>query len=65
MDAILALQVAIGVIAHNLKGTRLDAGIIRLEEVADHAFVAILLSPAHIHAHQHLRPILCLCAACS
>ena len=65
MHAILALEKAIGIFALYLQSTGLDAGIISIQEVAYHTFISIVLCPTHIHAHEHLRPVLGLCTASS
>ena len=58
MHAVLGLQPAIGVVALDLDGGRFDAGLFALGffDVVD--LEAVLLGPAHIHAQQHVGPIL-------
>ena len=63
MHAALGLEPAVGVVALDLDGRRLDAGLfaLRLLDVVD--LEAVLLRPAHIHAQQHAGPVLALGAA--
>ena len=63
MHAGLGLQPAIGIVAGDLDGGGLDAGLftLLLLEVLD--LEAVLLRPARVHAQQHLRPVLALGAA--
>lgn len=58
MDAALGLQPAIGVGAGDLQRGGLDAGLLALAFFHQLYFIAVLFGPAHIHAHQHLRPVL-------
>ena len=61
MHAILTLQEAIGKLATlYLHGDTLDTSLITVKQVTDCDFIAMSLSPAHIHTHQHLRPVLSL-----
>ena len=57
------LQPAIGVVALDLDGRRLDAGLfaVGLFQILD--LVAVLLGPARVHAQQHRGPVLALGAA--
>ena len=59
----LGLQPAIGVRPAHLQRRRLDAGLLALALLQQLHLVAVLLGPAHIHAHQHLGPVLRLGAA--
>src|SRR6516164_818736 len=63
VHAVLRLEPAERVLALDLDGRRLDAGLLAggLLEVID--LVAALLGPARVHAQQHLRPVLALGAA--
>ena len=63
MHAVLGLEPAIGVVALDLDGGRFDAGFfaLRLLDVVD--LETVLLGPAHIHAQQHVGPVLALGAA--
>ena len=64
MHAVLALQVAIGIFAaFNLHGNTFDTCLVAVKKVRDGHLVAVSLGPAHIHAHEHLRPVLCLGAS--
>ena len=63
MHAGLGLQPAIGVRAADLQRRRLDAGLLALALLQQLHLVAVLLGPAHVHAHQHLGPVLRLGAA--
>ena len=63
VHAVLALQVSIGILAAlNLHGYALDAGIVALQQARYSHLVAVGLSPPHVHTHQHLCPVLALCA---
>ena len=63
VHAVFGLEPAIGVVALDLDGRRLDAGFfaVGLFDVVD--LEAVLLGPAHIHAQQHVGPVLALGAA--
>ncbi len=69
MHAALALQVAVGIFGTGagdilyLHGDRLDASVVSLQQINDSDLIATLLSPAHIHTHEHLRPVLGLSTA--
>ena len=69
MHAALALQVAVGIVGTGagdilyLHGDRLDTCVVSLQQIYDSHLIAALLSPAHIHTHKHLRPVLGLCAS--
>ena len=58
VHAALGLQPAIGVVARNLDGGGLDAGLfaLRLFEIFD--LEAMFFGPARVHAEQHLGPVL-------
>ena len=58
MHAILRFQVAVGKLALDLHGHRLDTGLIAVLIIADGAFITMGFSPTHVHAHQHRCPIL-------
>src|SRR6185312_13151883 len=60
MHAVFALEPAIGVVALDRDGRRLDAGALAFAFLDPIDLVAVLLRPAHIHAHQHAGPILAL-----
>ena len=63
MHAGLGLQPAIGVRPGHLQRRGLDAGLLALALLHQLHFVAVLFGPAHVHAHQHLGPVLRLGAA--
>ena len=60
MHTILTLQVTIGEGAFQLHGHCLDARLIAILQGRDAEVIAVRLGPAHIHTHQHRRPVLCL-----
>ena len=60
MDTSLALEVAEGVVAFNLECDALDAGTFPVENIGDGHLVAVGFGIAHVHAHEHLCPVLCL-----
>ena len=57
------LQPAIGVVAADLDGGRLDAGLFALGLFEIFDLEAVLLGPARVHAQQHRGPVLALGAA--
>ena len=65
MHAVLGLEPAIGVAALDLQGRGLDAGLLARRLLHHFHLVAVLLGPAHIHAQQHVGPVLALGAACA
>ena len=66
MDAVFALEEAVGKLAAlDFHCDTLDASLVAFLQVADGDFVAVSFCPAHIHSHQHLRPVLTLGAACA
>ena len=61
MHSVLALQETIGIFsALNLHGYALYSGLVAFLQVAYRHLVTMSLGPAHIHSHEHLRPILAL-----
>ena len=61
MHAVLTFQITVGILATlDLHGDTLDAGVIALEQVRHRHLMTVSLSPAHIHTHQHLCPVLSL-----
>ena len=58
VHAALGLQPAIGVLALDAHGGRLDAGLLARALLQPFELVAAGVGPAHIHAQQHLRPVL-------
>src|SRR5437667_196533 len=58
VNARLALEGAVGVLARNLDGRRLDPRLVAGEEVHDLRPEARALTPAKVHPEQHLRPVL-------
>ena len=63
MHARLGLEPTVGVLALDLDGGGLDAGLLAGALLQQRHLVAALFRPAHVHAQQHLRPILALGAA--
>ena len=64
MNTVLALQETVGELtALNLHSDALNACLVAFLEVAYRHLVAVSLCPAHIHSHEHLCPVLTLCAA--
>jgi hypothetical protein len=63
MHAVLGLEPAVSIVALDLHGRRLETRLFarRLLEPLD--LVTVLLGPAHIHAQQHVGPVLALGAA--
>ena len=58
MNAAFGLQPAIGIRARDLQRRRLDPGLLAFALFDELHLVTVRFRPAHIHAHQHLRPIL-------
>ena len=58
MHAVLTLQVSVGVGALNLHRHRLDARLVAFLQVGYCHLILVRLRPAHVHAHQHRRPVL-------
>ena len=63
VDAVLALEIAVGVLALDHDRRALDAGLVAVEIVQHLELEAVLVRPLHIHAVEHLRPVLRLGAA--
>ncbi len=63
VHARLGLEPAIGVSALDEHGRRLDAGLFAIMLADDLDLVVAAFRPAHIHALEHLRPVLALGAA--
>ena len=63
MHAVFGLQPAVGVVALDLDGRRLDARGLALGLFEQLDLVAVLLGPARVHAKQHAGPVLALGAA--
>ena len=63
VDARLAFQVAIGVLALHHDGGAFQAGLVAVQVVQGGDFKAVALGPAVVHAEQHLGPVLGLSAA--
>ena len=63
VDALLRLQIAVGVLALDLDRDRLDARLFARQQVEHRDLEAVPLRPADVHAHQHLGPVLRLGAA--
>ena len=58
VNAAFGLQPAIGIVPLHADGCRFQAGFFTRAFFHQFDIVAMTLRPAHIHAHQHLRPIL-------
>ena len=63
MHAVLAFQVAVSIVAFELHRYRLDAGLVGFQQVGDGEFIFMVFGVTHIHAHEHLCPVLGLGAA--
>ena len=63
VDAVLTLQIAIGVFAEDLDGGTLDARLVAVLIVQNIVLIAVALRPAGVQTVQHLGPILRLGAA--
>ena len=63
MHAGFGLEPAIGIVAADLDGGGLDAGLFALGLLQIFDLEAVLLGPARIHAQQHRGPVLALGAA--
>ena len=48
MHAVLALEEAVDIVALDVDGGGLDAGVVAFEELADGGFVAVFLGPAQV-----------------
>ena len=57
------LQQAVGVLAVDFEGDRLDAGAFTLQPVGNDGLEALALGPSQVHAEQHLGPVLAFGAA--
>ena len=64
MHSALRLEVAVGIVALELDGGALDAGLIPFHKLGHGHLVAVALAPAHVHAHQHRTPVVGFRAAC-
>ena len=65
VDAVLALEKAVGVLALDHDGRALDAGLVAVEIVHELDGVAVALGPHVVHTVEHARPVLRLGAACA
>src|SRR5881628_293090 len=63
MDAALGLAIAVGIFTADEHGGALDSGGFARQDIGYFELPAPRLSPALIHAHQHVRPIAGLGAA--
>ncbi len=63
VHTVLALEPPIGIMALNHHGRRLDPRALAFRLFDPFDLVAMRFSPAHVHAHQHIRPVLALSAA--
>ena len=64
MDTAFCLEIAEGIIAFELDRGGFYAGVLAFELVRDGDLVAVPLAPAHVHSHEHSRPVVGLGAAC-
>ena len=60
MDALLRLQIAVGILAVDLEGDRLDTGLVAVQIVQYLYGKAMAFRPACIHTIEHPRPIAAL-----
>ena len=60
VHAVLGLEPAIGVVALDLDGGRLDAGLFAVGFFDVVHLEAVLLGPARVHAQEHIGPVLAL-----
>ena len=63
VDALLGLQITVSILTVDLKGHRLDTGLVSVQIVQHFHCEAVALRPACIHAVQHARPVAALGAA--
>ena len=63
VDAGLAFQVAVGIFPGDNDGGGLDAGLVPIQIVDGLKLKLVALGPAHVHAVEHLAPVLGLGAA--
>ena len=63
VHADLGLEPAVGVVALDAEGGRLDAGHFAAGDLQQLGLPAAVLAPAQVHAQQHLGPVLRLGAA--
>ncbi len=63
MHSVLALEEAIGIITFHINSNRLDSRLVTIEDLGDGCLIAVTFRITQIQAHQHLRPVLTLCAA--
>ena len=57
VHAVLALEIAVGELAHELDGSRLDADFVAFLQVGDAYLIAVRFAPAHVHTQQHRGPV--------
>ena len=65
MHTALGLQIPEGIVPLELHRDRLYAGILPFQFISDRHLVAVTLSPAHIHTHQHRGPVIGLRSSCT
>ena len=66
VHAIFAFKISIGIFsALDFHRYALDSGLVAFLKVTHRHAMSMSFGPAHIHSHEHLRPILTLCAACA
>ena len=66
VDAVFALEEAVGKLAAlDFHRDALDACLVAFLKVGNGDFVVVGFGPAHIHSHQHLRPVLTLGSSCA
>jgi len=62
VDAVLALEVSIGVFTLELEGYSLYSGFVACLVVCLCDLIPALLSPHEVHSHEHLCPVIAFCA---
>src|SRR5918995_5503046 len=58
VDALLCLQIAIGIFTLDLDGNGLDARFLPRKQIEDCYLESMALGPAYVHPHQHFRLVL-------
>ena len=65
MDADFAGQQPKGIFAVHAESRRFDPRLFARLIVVENSLKSLPLGPAHVHAHQHFRPVLRFRSACS
>ena len=58
--SVFAFEIAIGIIALDLYGSRLDPGLVAFENIGDSRLITMSLAPTQIKTHKHIGPVLTL-----